>query len=113
MKPVSNAPDSNQSVALQLIYPDKLGIFALIAQTIGRHGGDLGRIDTLGPSAKLTTRGISVRVRDEQHLEEIVTAVRNLDKVKVVDISEPGSRIRRTRKTPANRSLRRRKRTHC
>lgn len=83
------ASESNQSFALQLIYPDQTGMFARIAQTIGQHGGGLGRIDMLGPTARLTTRGISIRVRDEQHLEQIVAAVRTLDKVKVVDISKP------------------------
>jgi malate dehydrogenase (oxaloacetate-decarboxylating) len=92
--------ESNQSVALQLIYPDQTGIFARIAETIGQHGGDLGRIDMLGPTARLTTRGISIRVRDEQHLEKIVAAVRTLDKVKVVDISKSGLR------TAARKSLR-------
>jgi hypothetical protein len=73
-----------------LIYPDQAGMFARIAQTIGRHGGDLCHIDLLGPTARLTTRGVSIRARDEAHLEQIVAAVRGLDKVKVVDISDPG-----------------------
>jgi ACT domain-containing protein len=95
-----DASESNQSFALQLIYPDQTGMFARIAQTIGQHGGDLGHIDLLGPSARLTTRGISIRVRDEQHLEEIVAAVRSLDKVKVVDMSDP-SLPRRAGAVPA------------
>jgi hypothetical protein len=92
MKRIVESPQSSQSFALQLIYPDKAGMFARIAQTIGRHGGDLGQIDLLGPTAKRTTSGIRIRVRDEQHLEEIVAAVRGLDKVKVVRISYPASR---------------------
>jgi malate dehydrogenase (oxaloacetate-decarboxylating) len=89
---MSEACESNQSFALQLIYPDQTDMFARIAQAIGQQGGDLGRIDMLGPTARFTTRGISIRVRDEQHLEQIVAAVRTLDKVKVVDISKPVSR---------------------
>src|SRR5215472_13923047 len=89
---MSEACESNQSFALQLIYPDQTGMFARIAQTIDQQGGNLGRIDMLGPTARLTTRGISIRVRDEQHLEKIVAAVRTLDKVKVVDISKPALR---------------------
>src|SRR5690242_6678935 len=99
--------ESNQSFAVQLIYPDQTGMFARIAQTIGQHGGDLGRIDTLGPSARLTTRGISIRVRDEQHLEQIVAAVRTLDKVKVVEVSTPLLRAP-SRKHPRTKSPRRR-----
>jgi putative lipoic acid-binding regulatory protein len=93
--------ESNQSFAVQLIYPEQTGMFARIAQTIGQHGGDLGRIDMLGPSARLTTRGISIRVRDAEHLEQIVAAVRTLDKVKVVDISKPELRATPQRDGPA------------
>lgn len=102
--------ESNQSFALQLIYPEQSGMFARIAQTIGQHGGDLGRIDMLGPSARLTTRGISIRARDEQHLEQIVAAVRQLDKVKVVEVSEPaGSSNPPSARPPASASRRARR----
>ena|ERR1041385_8469440 len=92
MKSAPCESEAGQSFALQLVYPEQNGIFAQIAQTIGKNGGDLGHIDLLGPGAKLTMRGISIRVRDEQHLEEIVAAVRTLDKVKVVEISSPEPR---------------------
>ncbi len=89
MRPMECAPAVGQSFTMQLTYPNQIGIFARIVETIGKHGGDLGKIDTLGPHAKLMTRGISVRARDEEHAEQIVAAVRNLDKVRVVDVSDP------------------------
>src|SRR5882724_8545678 len=107
---MTDASESNQSFALQLIYPDQTGMFARIAQTIGQHGGDLGRIDMLGPSPRLMTRGISIRVRDAQHLEKIVAAVRTLDKVKVVDVSKPVLRAAPGKDPPAEPQRRTRRR---
>src|ERR1043166_7394998 len=89
MKTIPCASLPNHSFTMQLTYPNQIGMFARIAQTIGKHGGDLGNIDMLGPGAKLMTRGISVRARDERHVEQIVAAVRSLDKVKVVEVSDP------------------------
>jgi len=89
MKSEARAPLTGQPFTLQLTYPNHNGLFARIIETIGRHGGDLGNIDLLGPSANLMTRGISIRARNEAHVEEIVAAVRKLDKVKVIDVSDP------------------------
>ncbi|HTL55415.1 MAG TPA: hypothetical protein VL361_07025 [Candidatus Limnocylindrales bacterium] len=91
MKSTPCESEVGQSFALQLIYPEQGGVLAQIAQTIDRCGGDLGHMNLLDPGARLTTRGICIRVRDERHLEKIVAAVRTLDKVKVVEISNPAS----------------------
>ena len=112
MKSSPCEPGVGQSFAVQLIYPEHSGVFAEIAQTIGRHGGDLGHIDLLGPAARLTTRGISIRVRDAQHLERIVAAVRTLDKVKVVEVSHsslpvPASRNSKNVRVKSMRARRR------
>jgi len=114
----ADASAPGQSFALQVIYPDQTGMLARIVQTIGRHGGDLGCLDLLGPSARLTTRGVSIRARDEQHLEEIVAAVRCLDKVKVVDIcnASPAAELAAkkgvTRRSPRRNQTRRRSARH-
>src|SRR6266705_3327102 len=106
MKPIEHSALPGHSFTMQLTYPNQVGMFARIVETIGRHGGDLGNIDMLGPNANLMTRGISIRAHNEHHVEEIVTAVRNLDKVKVVDISDPvfqmhrGGKITVQSKTP-------------
>ncbi len=80
------APSVSHSFTLQLGYPNLIGMFARIAQTIGEHGGDLGAVDILEPTAKLMSRNVSVCARSEAHAEEIVAAVRHLDKVKVLKV---------------------------
>ncbi|MCB1126905.1 MAG: NAD-dependent malic enzyme, partial [Verrucomicrobiae bacterium] len=63
-------------------------MFARIASVIGRHGGDLGAVDIVAPSAKTMTRDITVRARGDAHQEEIVEAVRSLPQVRVQHVSD-------------------------
>ena len=93
MNSLESTPLNSQSVTMRLTYPNQNGMFARIADTIGKHGGDLGQVDLLGSAAKLLTRGVNVRARSQDHVDEIVTAVRDLDKVEVVEVSDPVFRM--------------------
>jgi len=73
---------------MRLAYPNRIGMFARITQTIGRYGGDLGAVDIVSPDAKSMTRDITVRARSRAHTEEIVEAVRKIKTVKVVNVSD-------------------------
>ena len=61
MNSLESTPLNSQSVTMRLTYPNQNGMFARIAETIGKHGGDLGQVDLLGSAAKLLTRGVNVR----------------------------------------------------
>jgi malate dehydrogenase (oxaloacetate-decarboxylating) len=63
-------------------------MFARVVSTVGAHGGDLGAVDIVAPDAKLMTRDITVRARDSAHQEEIVSAIRHLPKVRIVNVSD-------------------------
>ena len=63
-------------------------MFVQIVSTIGRLGGDLGAVDIVTPDAKVMTRDITVRVRDGSHQDEVVSAVRRLGKVKIINVSD-------------------------
>ena len=73
---------------MRLNYPNGIGMFARIAQVIGRQGGDLGGIDIVSADNKTMTRDITVRARNQDHVQELVGAVRSIPKVKVVNISD-------------------------
>jgi malate dehydrogenase (oxaloacetate-decarboxylating) len=45
MKPLQPAPSVSYSFTMRLTYPNRIGMFARIVQSIGRHGGDLGAVD--------------------------------------------------------------------
>jgi malate dehydrogenase (oxaloacetate-decarboxylating) len=88
MKPFKSAPSVSYTFTMRLAYPNRIGMFARIAQTIGRHGGDLGAVDIVSPDAKSMTRDITVRAHSRGHTEEIVEAVRKIKTVKVVNVSD-------------------------
>src|ERR1700686_2270331 len=63
-------------------------MFARVVSTIGKHGGDLGAVDIVAPDAKLMTRDITVRARDAGHQDELVSTVRHLPHVKIINLSD-------------------------
>jgi malate dehydrogenase (oxaloacetate-decarboxylating) len=81
-------PSVSHTFTIRLSYPNQVGMFARVVSTIGRHGGDLGAVDIVTPDAKLMTRDITVRARDGAHQEEIVSSVRHLPRVKVINVSD-------------------------
>ena len=81
-------PSVSYSFTIRLRYPNRIGMFAQIVSTIGRLGGDLGAVDIVTPDAKVMTRDITVRVRDGSHQDEVVSAVRRLGKVKIINVSD-------------------------
>src|ERR1051326_46884 len=84
---------SMHRVTLHLTYPNGTGTYARIAETIGNQGGNLENSDLIDSQAKLLKRAISVRARSKDHAEQIATAVRSLDHVKVLDVSDPVFRL--------------------
>jgi malate dehydrogenase (oxaloacetate-decarboxylating) len=81
-------PSVSHTFTIRLTYPNRVGMFARVVGTIGKQGGDLGAVDIVAPDAKLMTRDISVRAHDAAHQENIVSAVRHLPQVKVINVSD-------------------------
>jgi malate dehydrogenase (oxaloacetate-decarboxylating) len=88
MKPDQTTPSVSYSFTMRLTYPNQIGMFARIAQKIGRCGGDLGAVDIVSPDAKSMTRDVTVRARNREHVDEIVEAVRKIENVKVANVSD-------------------------
>jgi malate dehydrogenase (oxaloacetate-decarboxylating) len=84
----SLTPSVSHSFTIRLTYPNRVGMFARVVSTIGKHGGDLGAVDIVAPDAKFMTRDITVRARDAAHQEELVSSVRHLPRVKVINVSD-------------------------
>lgn len=81
-------PSVSYSFVVRLTYPNRIGMFAKLTETIGRLGGDLGAVDIVNPDAKRMTRDITVRARDDAHMETIVQAIRKLQVVIVANVSD-------------------------
>jgi len=68
MKPTQPPPSVSYTFVMRLTYPNRIGVFAKLTQTISRVGGDLGAVDIVNPDAKRMTRDITVRARDHEHM---------------------------------------------
>jgi malate dehydrogenase (oxaloacetate-decarboxylating) len=73
---------------MRLNYPNGIGMFARITRVIGKQGGDLGGIDIVTADNRTMTRDVTVRARDQDHVHKIVQAVRNIEDLKVVNVSD-------------------------
>jgi malate dehydrogenase (oxaloacetate-decarboxylating) len=76
------------SATLRVQLEDKPGSFARLAGAIGAAGGLLGAIDLVRVEGSSKVRDVTVSATDEAHLHRIADAVRALDGVDVLRVSD-------------------------
>ena len=81
-------PSPSYTFTMRLNYPNSIGMFSRITNAIGRHSGDLGAVDIVSSDTRTMTRDVTVRARDEEHVQEIVHAVNEVEKVNVIHVSD-------------------------
>jgi len=59
-----------------------------VATAIGRAGGDIGAIDIVSVSSDFIIRDITVNAASSEHGERIVEAVRDVDGIEVINVSD-------------------------
>src|SRR5581483_4076986 len=81
-------PSASFSASIRIRLANEPGAFARLAATIGDAGGLLGAIDLVRVEDATKIRDVNVLADDERHLEAIVDAVRNVEGVEVVNVSD-------------------------
>jgi malate dehydrogenase (oxaloacetate-decarboxylating) len=81
-------PSASFSATIRVRIDNHPGAFARLAATIGEAGGLLGAIDLVRVERTTKLRDVTVLAENEHHLGEIVDAVRELDGVEVVNVSD-------------------------
>src|SRR5690349_7118589 len=81
-------PSASYSLTIRVELPAVAGSFAKVAQAIGEADGDLGAIDLVRVSREHTVRDITVAASDSDHGQEIVDAVRRVEGVSIVNVSD-------------------------
>lgn len=71
---------------LRCRYPNRVGMLAMVMETIAGAGGDVGAVDIVRSSQGRMTRDITVAADDTAHGEAIAEAVRHLDGVEVISV---------------------------
>jgi malate dehydrogenase (oxaloacetate-decarboxylating) len=81
-------PSASFSASIRVRIENTPGAFARLAAAIGEAGGLLGAIDLVRVEGSTKIRDVNVLADDEQHLDAIVAAVRSVDGVEVVHVSD-------------------------
>jgi malate dehydrogenase (oxaloacetate-decarboxylating) len=81
-------PSASFSAAIRVRIENTPGAFARLAAAIGEAGGLLGAIDLVRVEGSQKIRDVNVLADDERHLDAIVDAVRAVEGVEVVHVSD-------------------------
>jgi malate dehydrogenase (oxaloacetate-decarboxylating) len=81
-------PSASFSAAIRVRIANHPGAFARLAAAIGGAGGLLGAIDLVRVEGSTKIRDVNVLADDEPHLEAIVAAVRSVEGVEVIHVSD-------------------------
>ena len=103
---MQNTPSASYSLTLRVRLSNRAGTLGELTTAIGRAGGDIGAIDIVSVSSDSITRDITVNAGSSEHGEQIVEAVRDIDGVEVINVSDRtflmhiGGKIEVVSKTP-------------
>jgi malate dehydrogenase (oxaloacetate-decarboxylating) len=81
-------PSASFSAAIRVRIENHPGAFARLAAAIGEADGLLGAIDLVRVEGSTKIRDVNVLADDEQHLDAIVAAVRCVEGVEVIHVSD-------------------------
>jgi malate dehydrogenase (oxaloacetate-decarboxylating) len=81
-------PSPGYSITVRLEIVNQIGMFGRIATTIGEKGGDVGAVDIVRAGKGFVVRDFTVNARDETHEKEIVEAIRKIDGVRVIHVTD-------------------------
>ncbi|HKC63776.1 MAG TPA: ACT domain-containing protein, partial [Pyrinomonadaceae bacterium] len=103
---METTPSASYSLTLRVKLSSRSGTLGEVTTAIGRAGGDIGAIDIVSVSQDWIVRDISVNARSSEHGERIVQAVRDIDGIEVIHVSDRvflmhiGGKIEVTSKAP-------------
>src|SRR3982751_1531775 len=101
-----NTPSASYSLTLRVKLASRTGTLGELTTAIGRAGGDIGAIDIVSVGPDAVVRDLSVNAASSEHGEQIVRAVRDIDGIEGVNVSDRfflmhiGGKIEVTSKTP-------------
>jgi malate dehydrogenase (oxaloacetate-decarboxylating) len=104
--PAEGAPSPSYSLALRIKLSNKPGTLGRLTTTIGQAGGNIEAIDIVEAGREYITRDITVNAASDKHGEAIVAAVRRVEGIQVVNVSDRtflmhlGGKIEVVPKTP-------------
>jgi malate dehydrogenase (oxaloacetate-decarboxylating) len=83
-----STPSASYSLTLRVKLSSRVGTLGELATTIGRAGGDIGAVDSINVIREAVFRDITVNAASSTHGAEIVRAVRDIDGLEVINVSD-------------------------
>src|SRR4026209_2241888 len=85
---MQSTPSASYSLTLRFKLSSRAGTLGEVASALGRAGGDIGAIDIVSVANDFITRDISVSAISSEHGSKIVEAVKDIDGVEVINVSD-------------------------
>jgi len=85
---MERSPSDSYSLTLRVKLSTRAGTLGEVATAIGRAGGDIGAIDIVSVGRDYIIRDITVNTVSSEHEEKIVEAVKCIDGIEVVNVSD-------------------------
>jgi malate dehydrogenase (oxaloacetate-decarboxylating) len=85
---VQTKPSASYSLTLRLKISNEPGSLGVIASRIGEVGGDIGAIDIVRVEKHDIIRDLTVKVRSQEHGDQLIKELQKLDMVEIVDVSD-------------------------
>ena len=83
-----SSPSPGYSLTIRVKLPSRPGSLGRLTTAIGRVGGDIGAIDIVSVGHGVLTRDVSVDASSVEHGDRIVRAMKEVDGVEVVHVSD-------------------------
>ena len=83
-----STPIASYSLTVRARIANRPGMLGKLTSAIGEAGGDIGAVDLVEPGQQQITRDITFKAADEAHGERIVTALRQLEGITIVNVSD-------------------------
>ncbi len=81
-------PSASNSITVRFDIRNRPGMLAQVTSVIGEHGGNIGAIDIVRADEDRLIRDITINARSDDHAHNIVESVRDVDGVRVVNVSD-------------------------
>ena len=95
---VELTPNSSFSLTIRFQVPNRAGMLASVTQAIASLGGNIGYIDLIEQTRKISTRDITVDAASTEHAEKLVNAVKALPEIKVINVYDRTFNLHRSGK---------------
>jgi len=79
-------PNPSFSLTIRIEIPNRIGMLASITNAIASSGGNLGQIDLIEQTRKISTRDLTVDAASTEQAEKIMQAVKALPDIKVLNV---------------------------